>query len=115
MDLWTMLKQIEKSGDCVIYGVLEVQGVAEDLSYWREFDKSEPTSEHFIMDSHDIPKQMMLDGFQYALNRSSCEYDNYNYMVEMVGEYLIEKLKERQCVCGDIDCEEEYACTTSGY
>ena len=115
MDLWTLLKQIEKSGACVIYGVLEVQGVAEDLSYWREFDKSEPMSEHFIMDSHDIPKQMMLDAFQYAVNRSSCEYDNYNYMVEMVGEYLIEKLKERQCVCGDIDCEEEYACTTSGY
>jgi hypothetical protein len=57
----------------------------------------------------------MLDGFQYALNKSSCEYDNYNYMVEMVGEYVIEQLKAKQCVCGDIDCEEEYAHTTSGY
>tara|TARA_R100001510_G_C7525186_1_gene118996 strand:- start:46 stop:393 length:348 start_codon:yes stop_codon:yes gene_type:complete len=114
MDLWTMLKQIEKSGDCVIYGVLEVQGVAEDLSYWKEFDTSEPKSKDFIMNSHDIPKQMMLDAFEVAVNNSSCEYDNYNYMVEMVGEYIVEKLKEKQCVCGTIDCPDEYGCVTHG-
>lgn len=114
MDLWTTLKQLEKEHDCLIYGILEPQGVAEDLSYWREFDTSEPLDENFIMNAHDIPKQIMLDAFESAYNNATSEYDNYNCMVEMVGEYIIDKLKERQCVCGEIDCQEEYAHTTSG-
>jgi len=114
MDLWTTLKQLEKEHDCLIYGILEPQGVAEDLSYWREFDTSEPLDENFIMNAHDIPKQIMLDAFESAYNNATSEYDNYNCMVEMVGEYIIDKLKEKQCVCGEIDCQDEYAHTTSG-
>lgn len=114
MDIWTMLKQIEKSGDCLIYGILEVQGVAEDLSGWPEFDSSEPMSHLYLMDSHDIPKQLMLDAFQVAYNNTSCEYDSYNNMLEAVGEYIVEELKKKQCVCGTIDCEDAYGCVTHG-
>lgn len=114
MDLWTTLKHLEKEHDCLIYGILEPQGVAEDLSYRREFDTSEPLDENFIMNSHDIPKKLMLEAFDYAINNTSCEHDSYNTMVEMVGEYIIYVLKEKQCVCGEIDCPDEYAHTTSG-
>lgn len=114
MDLWTTLKHLEKEHDCLIYGILEPQGVAEDLSYRREFDTSEPLDENFIMNSYDIPKKLMLEAFDYAINNTSCEHDSYNTMVEMVGEYIIYVLKEKQCVCGEIDCPDEYAHTTSG-
>ena len=115
MDLWTTLKHLEKEHDCLIYGILEPQGVAEDLSYRREFDTSERLDENFIMNSYDIPKQLMLEAFDYAINNTSCEHDSYNTMVEMVGEYIIYVLKEKQCVCGEIDCPDEYAHTTSGF
>lgn len=114
MDLWTTLKQLEKEHDCLIYGILEPQGVAEDLSYWREFDTTEPVDENFLMNSYDIPKQLMLDAFDNAYNNTSCEYDSYTNMIDMVGDYIVEKLKENQCACGKIDCPDEYAHTTSG-
>lgn len=114
MDLWTTLKHLEKEHNCLIYGILEPQGVAEDLSYWHQFDTTEPVSEDFLMNAHDIPTQLMLDAFENAYDNSSCEYDSYNNMLEEVGEYIVEKLKERQCVCGKIDCPDEYAHTTSG-
>ncbi len=113
MDLWTTLKHLEKEYDCLIYGILEVQGVSEDLSRWSAFDV-DSMDEDFLMSSYDIPKQLMLEAFENAYNNTSCEYDNYNSMLEDVGDYIIKILKERQCVCGEIDCQDEYAHNTSG-
>lgn len=114
MDLWTTLKHLEKEHDCLIYGILEPQGVAEDLSYWNEFCTDEPLHEDFIMNSYDIPKQLMLEAFQFAYDSAGCEYDNYTSMIEYVGDFIVDKLKSQQCVCGVVNCPDEYAHTTSG-
>ena len=113
MDLWTTIKHLEKEHNCIIYGILEPQGVAEDLSSWSNFDAEERT-EDFIMDSYDIPTQLMLEAFENAYNNISSEYDNYNTMLEVVGDYIVDKLKAKQCVCGAVECPDEYAHTTSG-
>ena len=44
--LWTVLKKVEEFYECTIYGVLELQEVQNELSYYPNFDKehNEPVS-----------------------------------------------------------------------
>lgn len=113
MDLWTTITHLEKEHNCRIYGILDQQSLAEDLSTWYAFDENEK-HEDFLMSSYDIPTELMTQAMDVALANAGCDFDNYNSLVEEVGDYIIQSLKERQCVCGEIDCQDEYAHTTSG-
>jgi hypothetical protein len=116
MDLWTTLKHLEKEHNCIIYGVLEPQGVVNDLGYWAEFDCYQADSGVFLIDAYDIPTDVLLQAMKYAYNTegTSGDRDCYNAMVTATGEWLIDEYKTQQCVCGEINCNEQYAHTTSG-
>ena len=115
MDLWTMLKQIEKSADCIIYGVLDLQSVENDLAMYAEFDSENSMGEEFIISASDISKQDLLDAMQFAYRKVDDCNDGYNQYLDVIHEYLVVNLKLRQCVCGNIDCKDEYSHTTSGW
>ena len=115
MDLWTMLKQVEKSADCIIYGVLDLQSVEQDLSSYAEFDSENTMDEEFIIEASSISKQDLLKAMRFAYRKVDDCNDGYNQYLDVIHKHLVVNLKLRQCVCGNIDCDDEYSHTTSGW
>ena len=114
MDLWTMLKQIEKSADCIIYGVLDLQSVEMDLTSYAEFDSEYSNTEQYICHVSEIPKQMLVDAMNFAYQKVDSCNDGYNQYLDVIHRHLVVNLQLRQCVCGTIDCDEAYSCVTHG-
>ena len=85
--LWTVLKKVEEFYECTIYGVLELQEVQNELSYYPNFDKEH--NEH-IKDAWDIPKQDLLRAMKYAYDNISGEYDSYQDYIDLIETYLID-------------------------
>lgn len=85
--LWTVLKKVEEFYECTIYGVLELQEVQNELSYYPNFDKEH--NEH-IKDAWDIPKQDLLRAMKYAYDNISGEYDSYQDYIDLIESYLID-------------------------
>lgn len=86
--LWTVLKKVEEFYECKIYGILELQEVQNELSYFPNFDKD--WNGH-IIDAFQIPKQDMLAAMQYAYDNVSGEYDSYQDHIDLIDSYLTDK------------------------
>ena len=86
--LWTVLKKVEEFYECKIYGILELQEVQNELSYFPNFDKD--WNGH-IIDAFQIPKQDMLSAMQYAYDNVSGEYDSYQDHIDLIDSYLTDK------------------------
>ena len=80
MDLHEAIRYLEKTHSCVIYGVMDQQGLEQDLS------------------SHDlgartiskISKQEMQDAMEYASDANAdANAQEYLFMVDLVAKYLI--------------------------
>ena len=85
--LWTVLQEVEKFYECKIYGVLDIEGLQNDLSYFPNFDKE--WKDH-IIDAFQIPKQDMLRAMQYAYDNTGGEYDGYQDHLDKVEAYLVD-------------------------
>lgn len=115
MELWTTLKHLEQQHNCIIYGVLEPQGVVNELGYWAEFDCYQSDSGNFLIDAYDIPSDVLLQAMKYAYNVEGNTGDiSYDAMITTIGAWLTDEYKMQQCVCGKLNCDEQYAHTTSG-
>ena len=85
--LWTVLKKVEEFYECTIYGVLELQEVQNELSYYPNFDKD---FDGHIIDAFAIPKQHLLQAMKYAYDNISGEYDSYQDYIDLIESYLID-------------------------
>ena len=70
--LWTVLQKVEEFYECKIYGVLDMDSLMNDLSYYPNFDKE--WKDH-IIDAYKIPKQDLLRAMKYAYDNTGGEYD----------------------------------------
>ena len=85
--LWTVLKKVEEFYECTIYGILELQEVQNELSYYPNFDKE---FDGHIRDAWDIPKQDLLRAMKYAYDNISGEYDSYQDYIDLIESYLMD-------------------------
>ena len=85
--LWTVLQKVEEFYECKIYGVLDMDSLMNDLSYYPNFDKD--WHEH-IIDAYKIPKQDLLRAMKYAYDNTGGEYDGYQDHLDHIESYLID-------------------------
>ncbi len=85
--LWTVLNKVEEFYECKIYGVLDIDGLQNDLSYYPNFDKD--WHEH-IIDAFQIPKQDLLRAMKYAYDNTGGEYDGYQDHLDQVEAFLVD-------------------------
>ena len=85
--LWTVLQEVEKFYECKIYGVLDIESLQNELSYFPNFDKE---WDGHIIDAYKIPKQDMLRAMQYAYDNTGGEYDSYQDHLDKVEDFLID-------------------------
>ena len=84
MDLHEAIRYLEKTHSCVIYGVLDCQGIEEDLSFHDLGARS----------VNKISKQEMLDAMEYASDANAdANAQEYLFMVDLVAQYLIHNHK----------------------
>jgi hypothetical protein len=84
MDLHEALRYLEKTHSCVIYGVMDLQSVEEDLSFHDLGARS----------VSKISKQEMLDAMEYASDANAdANAQEYMYMIGLVADYLINNHK----------------------
>ena len=92
MDLWRMLQIVEKEFNCKIVTVLDIQSLQEDLSYWSQFDKEDKDGEDYI-DLDSVPTALWERAMEVAYD-CSCDCNDYNTLVDIVGEYIIDHFSE---------------------
>ena len=85
--LWTVLQKVEEFYECKIYGVLDMDSLMNDLSYYPNFDKD--WHEH-IIDAYKIPKQDLLRAMKYAYDNTGGEYDGYQDPLDHVEAFLVD-------------------------
>ena len=85
--LWTVLQKVEEFYECKIYGVLDMDSLMNDLSYYPNFDKE--WKEH-IIDAYKIPKQDLLRAMKYAYDNTGGEYDGYQDHLDQVEAFLVD-------------------------
>ena len=85
--LWTVLQKVEEFYECKIYGVLDMDSLMNDLSYYPNFDKE--WKDH-IIDAFQIPKQDLLRAMKYAYDNTGGEYDGYQDHLDQVESFLVD-------------------------
>jgi hypothetical protein len=78
---------VEEFYECTIYGILELQEVQNELSYYPNFDKDH---DGHIIDAFQIPKEDKLRAMKYAYDSISGEYDSYQDYIDLIESYLID-------------------------
>tara|TARA_B100000029_G_scaffold401776_2_gene401023 strand:- start:449 stop:796 length:348 start_codon:yes stop_codon:yes gene_type:complete len=91
MDLWRMLQIVEKEFNCKIVTVLDIQSLQEDLSYWSQFDKDDNHEDYIDLDS--VPTALWERAMEVAYD-CDCDCNDYNTLVDIVGEYIIDHFSE---------------------
>ena len=85
--LWEALKELEDKHDCVIYGVLEIQGLEQDIS--------DMFRTHVVQKLSTISKQEWKTAMQYAYDvGADGNAQDYELMVEYVHEYLYDTVRK---------------------
>ena len=85
--LWTVLQKVEEFYECKIYGVLDMDSLMNDLSYYPNFDKEWKDR---IIDAYKIPKQDLLRAMKYAYDNTGGEYDGYQDHLDQVEAFLVD-------------------------
>ena len=81
MDLHDAIYYLEKQHNCLIYGVLDMQSLEEDLSHY----------DLGVRSLSKVSRQEWKDAMNYAFNSSESELSNeYGELVDLVADYLIE-------------------------
>lgn len=81
MDLHEAISYLEKKHNCVIYGVLEMQGLEEDLSH----------HDLGVRSLSKVSRQEWKDAMEYAVDSNDDMLSGeYEHMVGLMADYLIE-------------------------
>ena len=81
MDLHEAISYLEKKHNCLIYGVLEMQGLEEDLSH----------HDLGVRSLSKVSRQEWRDAMEYAFDSNESALSNeYGELVDLVADYLIE-------------------------
>ena len=88
-DLWQVLDAVEKHYECEIYGILAIQDTVENLRHCIEFEES-GDNPHFVCKIDDVPKSLIIEAHKYAVDK--VKYQDFDAMLECVGEYIVQKL-----------------------
>ena len=79
MDLHEAISHLEKQHNCLIYGVLEMQGLEEDVSH----------HDLGVRSLSKVSRQEWRDAMEYAFDSNeSALSDEYGQLVDLVAEYL---------------------------
>jgi len=77
--IWEAMSKLEKFYECKIYGVLDIEEVAENLRY---FDCD--------FDIDKLPKQLLIEAIEYAYERIEGCDNGYNQYLDCIHDYLQE-------------------------
>ena len=81
MDLHEAISYLESKHNCMIYGVLEMQGLEEDLSH----------HDLGVRSLSKVSRQEWKDAMEYALDSDSHALSTeYGCLVDLIADYLIE-------------------------
>tara|TARA_E500000178_G_C17012179_1_gene751103 strand:+ start:2027 stop:2347 length:321 start_codon:yes stop_codon:yes gene_type:complete len=81
MDLHEAISYLEKKHNCLIYGVLEMQGLEQDLSY---FDLG-------VRNLNKVSRQEWKDAMEYAVDSSDTMLsEEHEHMTGLIADYLVE-------------------------
>jgi hypothetical protein len=81
MDLHEAISYLEKQHNCVIYGVLEMQGLEQDLSY----------HDLGVRSLSKVSRQEWKDAMEYAVDSNDTMLgEEHEHMVGLIADYLIE-------------------------
>ena len=81
MDLHEAISHLEKQHNCVIYGILETEGLEQDLVHY----------DLGVRSLSKVSRQEWKDAMEYAVDTDShalCE--EYGCLVDLIADYLIE-------------------------
>ena len=97
MDLHEAIRMLEKHYDCIIYGVLDMESLEHDLSYFKVFDRQ-------VLKLSDISKVTLHHAMHYAYDSVDTDSDNYDYILELCYKYIVDTLtkKCKDCEWGDL-------------
>ena len=81
MDLHEAICYLEKQHNCLIYGVLEMQGLEQDLSY----------HDLGVRSLSKVSRQEWKDAMEYAVDSNDTMLgEEHEHMVGLIADYLIE-------------------------
>ena len=81
MDLHEAISQLEKQHNCVIYGVLETEGLEQDLIHY----------DLGVRSLSKVSRQEWKDAMEYAVDSDSHALSTeYGCLVDLIADYLIE-------------------------
>ena len=81
MDLHEAISHLEKQHNCIIYGVLDMQSLEEDIC---DYDLG-------VRSLSKVSRQEWKDAMEYAFDSNeSALSDEYGQLVDLVADYLIE-------------------------
>ena len=91
-NMWEELKSWEQRNNALVFGVMTMQEVREELSYWSCFDSEYTKDEYYICDTDDMSEVVILKAMDYAYN--VVEYQDYQAMIECVGNWLADYYRD---------------------
>lgn len=81
MDLHDAIFYLEKKHNCMIYGVLDMESLEEDLSH----------HDLGVRSLSKVSRQEWKDAMEYAIDTDTNGLsEEYGYLVDLVADYLIE-------------------------
>ena len=81
MDLHEAILFLERKHNCMIYGVLEMEGLEEDLSHY----------DLGVRSLNKVSRQEWRDAMEYAFDSNESALSNeYGELVDLIADYLID-------------------------
>ena len=81
MDLHEAILFLERKHNCMIYGVLEMEGLEEDLSHY----------DLGVRSLNKVSRQEWKDAMEYAFESNESALSNeYGELVDLIADYLID-------------------------
>jgi|TARA_R110000822_G_scaffold301580_1_gene425470 hypothetical protein len=89
--MWLELTQWESNNNALVYGVISTEDVRENISYHAEFDMHNDSGS-FLCNVYDFKEVEIMSAMKYAY--STLEDPNYEQMMEVIGEWLVDYYKQ---------------------